>query len=198
VSIITGHYFNKHESGSPLVRLAVRRYRREIQRLVTRIHFDSALEVGSGEGYILSYIRLVRPDVYLVGSDITHQMVLVGRAQEKKARWCVARAENLPFVDQSFDLVLACEVLEHLTCPEAALMQARRVSRRFCIITTPNEPLWRLLNVVRGRYLRDGGNTPGHIQHWSARGISRLVSRYFQILHVSRVLPWTFVLARVR
>jgi hypothetical protein len=29
----------------------------------------------------------------------------------------------------------------------------------------PREPIWRIGNMARGRYLGDLGNTPGHIQH---------------------------------
>lgn len=191
----TGHYFNKHASRNPLVQLLVRRYRRFLQSLIKDLPIYSALEIGSGEGYILFYIHKARPDVRLIGSDLTIDMVKKARLQEPRAFWCVAKGEHLPFASKSFDLVLACEVLEHVSDPELVLSEMQRVSRGFCLITVPNEPLWRILNVLRAQYLRSWGNTPGHIQHWSAKGITRLVSKYFRILKVKKILPWTFVLA---
>lgn len=192
---ITGHYFNKHESRNPLVQVVVGRYRRNLQLLVKELPAYSALEIGSGEGYILSYIRKIRPDICLVGFDTTIDMVKQSRSREPQAYWCVAKAEHLPFASNSFDLVLACEVLEHVSVPELVLSEMRRVGIRFCLITVPNEPLWRILNILRARYLRNWGNTPGHVQHWSAKEIAKLVSRYFRILKVKKVLPWTFALA---
>jgi len=195
-SVITGHYFNKHQSNNPLVRLLVKRYRLVLQGFVRSLPIQSALEIGSGEGYILTYILEARPDIRLVGSDITPEIVYIGRARESRVMWCVARAEQLPFVDCSFDLLLACEVLEHVTVPDIVLSEMRRLCRKYCIISVPNEPIWRILNIARGRYISRWGNTPGHIQHWSRNGITRLVGQYFEIVEVRGVLPWTFVLAK--
>ena len=41
----------------------------------------------------------------------------------------------------------------------------RTVSAHASIV--PREPVWRVLNVARGRYVRWLGNPPGHIQHFS-------------------------------
>lgn len=195
---LTGHYFNKHESSNILIRAVVRRYRRMLELLVKDLPFHSALEIGSGEGYILSYIRCVRPEVYLVGSDISFDIVKKSRSRGFQFTWCVARGENLPFANKSFDLVIACEVLEHVFTPELVLSEMQRVSREFCIVSVPNEPLWRILNILRAQYIHDWGNTPGHIHHWSVKGITELISKYFLVLQVRTVLPWIFVLAAIR
>ena len=192
---LAGHYFNKHESKNLLIRAIVKRYRRTLELLVRDLPFHSGLEIGSGEGYILSYIRYVHPDVYLVGSDISIDIIKKSRSREFQSPWCVAKAENLPFVDKSFDLLIACEVLEHVPKPELALSEMQRVTREFCLVSVPNEPLWRILNILRAQYLHDWGNTPGHIQHWSVKGITELVSNYFRVVQVRTVLPWIFVLA---
>ena len=59
------------------------------------------------------------------------------------------------------------------TCPspEATLAEMARVARRHLLVSVPREPLWRGLNMARGAYLRDLGNTPGHVNHWSKRGV---------------------------
>ncbi|WP_207642472.1 hypothetical protein, partial [Desulfosporosinus sp. I2] len=66
------------------------------------------------------------------------------------------------------------------------------------ILSVPREPLWRILNLARGKYIPDLGNTPGHIQHWSKKSFLRLVNRYFDVLEVKSPLPWTMVLCRIR
>ena len=197
MQVITGHYFNKHRSANPLVRILVKRYQRALQHFARLLPVKSVLEVGSGEGYILTYIREAREDLYLVGSDIAFEIVQEARLREPIVDWCVAMGEFLPFADDSFDLVIACEVLEHVTEPRYVLQEMQRLSRGFCIITVPEEPLWRILNILRGQYLRNWGNTPGHIHHWSRKGIAQLVGEYFKIMQVLRVFPWIFVLAAV-
>jgi hypothetical protein len=86
-------------------------------------------------------------------------------------------------------------VLEHLDDPERGLAEVARVARRAVIVSTPREPLWRALNLARGAYLRDLGNTPGHVQHFSRRALERLVGRRLRVLERRSPLPWTVVLA---
>ena len=49
----------------------------------------------------------------------------------------------------------------------------------------------------RGRYLRDLGNTPGHMNHWTHRGFTKLVAEHFEVVDRATPLPWTMVLADV-
>ena len=77
--------------------------------------------------------------------------------------------EALSFADGEFDLVAATEVLEHVADPQAAVAEMARVARRWLLVSVPHEPLWRALNVARGAYLRELGNTPGHLNHWTRR-----------------------------
>ena len=99
------------------------------------------------------------------------------------------------------DLVVCCEVLEHLQDPRAALTRLEAAADRHLILSVPREPLWRALNVLRGAYLRDLGNTPGHVQHWSRRAFVRFVSAVstrFDIIDQCTPTPWTMLFCRRR
>ena len=62
----------------------------------------------------------------------------------------------------------------------------------------PREPLWRVLNLIRGRYPRDLGNTPGHLQHWSTPAFLALLQEHVEVIELCTPLPWTMALCRVR
>ncbi len=85
------------------------------------------------------------------------------------------RGDALPFADDEFDLAAAIEVLEHVPDPEPTVAEMARVAKRHLLVSVPHEPLWRMLNVARGAYVRDLGNTPGHVNHWSRRGFVRML-----------------------
>ena len=104
----------------------------------------------------------------------------------------------LPFPDDTFDLVLAIEVLEHVPDPDAALREVARVACADVLISVPREPMWRAANVARGKYWKALGNTPGHIQHWGKRSFADLVGRHLDVAAVRSPPPWTMVAARVR
>ena len=80
------------------------------------------LELGCGEGTLLS--ALTASNKYGIDPSI-HALV---RARKRSAADCaVARAEELPFPDSSFDLVIAVGVMEHFEKPDEATAEVRRV-----------------------------------------------------------------------
>jgi hypothetical protein len=64
-------------------------------------------------------------------------------------------------------------------------------------VSVPREPLWRALNVARGAYLAQLGNTPGHVNHWSKRAFVSLLGRYGEVVEARSPFPWTMLLVRV-
>ena len=109
----------------------------------------------------------------------------------------VEEATSLSFADDEFDMACAIEVLEHVPEPEATLAEMARVARSHLLVSVPREPLWRGLNMARGAYWRDLGNTPGHVNHWSKRGFVSLLSRYGTVDEARSPFPWTMLLVRV-
>ena len=72
-----------------------------------------------------------------------------------------------------------------------------RVSSSWILVSVPREPLWRGLNMARGAYWRDLGNTPGHLNHWSKREFAGLLRRYGEVVELRSPFPWTMALVRV-
>jgi 2-polyprenyl-3-methyl-5-hydroxy-6-metoxy-1,4-benzoquinol methylase len=155
---------------------------------------SSILDVGCGEGVVTQRIaRLAR--VTTVGVDLGDQIM--------RAEWRhragglltfeAGSAYDLPFDDGSFDCVCALEVLEHLERPQDALAEMARVAARTLLLSVPREPAWRIAHMLAGRDVRDLGNTPGHINHWSARAFKRFVSEHGTVTQVVRPFPWTVV-----
>ena len=62
----------------------------------------------------------------------------------------------------------------------------------------PFEPIWRVGNMARGRYFKQFGNTPGHVNHWNRWSFARDVGRYFDVVEVVSPMPWTMLKATVR
>jgi hypothetical protein len=83
--------------------------------------------------------------------------------------------------------------MEHLEQPQRALQALQRITTSDLILSVPREPLWRVLNLARGKYVPALGNTPGHLQHWSRRGFISLASRFFDVVEVVSPLPWTML-----
>ncbi|NDJ54799.1 MAG: class I SAM-dependent methyltransferase [Chloroflexi bacterium] len=187
----------KYNDQSAVARFANRRFFQTIQSITGDLSAASILDVGCGEGVPLQMTGIERGS-RIVGLDLDAPSVLTAQARLPQAHFLRANAEVLPFASASFDLVLCLETLEHVNHPARAITELARVSRRYALISTPNEPWWRIGNMARGKYWADWGNTPGHINHWSSGALRRLVDTQFEIIELRRVVLWTFILAERR
>ena len=103
----------------------------------------------------------------------------------------------LPPTADAAELVVCCEVLEHLDDPVRGLSVLRRLARPWLIVSVPREPLWRALNLARLSYVGALGNTPGHVNHWSQGAFLDFLAGSVQVVEVRSPLPWTMALCKV-
>lgn len=191
-----GNVVHKEATKNPIERRMVDGFAHALERSLPS-SARRVLEVGCGEGRQLRAIGRRFPSASLVGIDLP-DVELVEAWDDVESAMVQASALSLPFADKSFDLVLALEVLEHLPDPRQALQEIARVGSGVLVASVPWEPVWRLGNLARRRYVGALGNTPGHIQHFSRRGFLRLVAEHVEVESVARPVPWTMIRGRIR
>lgn len=193
----TGNIYDKYSSRNPIERRLVAGFFDALERSLPDEPPTSVLEVGVGEGEVSSRLRSRYRGASIVGVDLPDPD-LAADWRERGLAGLFADIGALPFPAGAFDLILAIEVLEHVPDPPKALAELARLGRGHLVLSVPHEPVWRLANMARGKYLGALGNTPGHVQHWSRRGFARLVASRFEVLAVRTPFPWTMVSARIR
>jgi len=184
----------KYHDRNPIVRFSNQRFLSTIALFLRSIHFNSLLDAGCGEGVVLASI-LDEFQMGYCGLDLDYDRVHFASMEMTGSMFVNGDAQRLPFSEGSFDLVLLLEVLEHVGDPERVLEEVHRVSGKYLLVSVPNEPWWRVGNMLRLKYLRDFGNTPEHINHWTVPGIRSLLSGRFHILSMRLPMLWTFILA---
>ena len=99
------------------------------------------LDAGCGDG-VLSFMLLER-GALVTGTDISEPNI--ARAEERakamgvadKIQFQVADSENLPFPNNSFDLVVSSHVLEHLPDFDKGLAEIFRVTKQRAVVAIP-------------------------------------------------------------
>jgi ubiquinone/menaquinone biosynthesis C-methylase UbiE len=195
-AVPTGNTYDKYASTNPIERRLMATFLARLQGSLPARAPSRILEVGIGEGEIAGRIAERYPAAFVAGIDLPDP-TLADQWTSRRVPAAFGDVAALPFPDRSFDLVLAIEVLEHVARPEAALREIVRVATGDVVLSVPREPLWRLANMARGKYLSAYGNTPGHIQHWSRRAFVGFVARRLDVTAVHSPTPWTMVAARV-
>jgi len=187
-------YQAKYRDSSFIVRYANSRFFQTIEMFAGSISPNKILDIGCGEGKVLEQLRASH-SAPSTGIDIDPTRICLAKSHSGDIPFAVGNAQELPYEDNSFDFVMILEVLEHVGDPDIVLREAFRVTSKFLLASVPNEPWWRIGNLARLKYIRDLGNTPEHINHWSVQSFKTLISEYFRIVRVETPVLWTFVLA---
>jgi ubiquinone/menaquinone biosynthesis C-methylase UbiE len=195
--VVVGNVFDKYGTRNPVYRWVVGGYFEQLSKLLPPSLPARVLEVGCGEGHIAGWMRRRYAAGSLIALDLAPGMLVEARARYPGVEFGCASASELPFADGQFDLVLFLEVLEHLPDPRQALTEARRVCAGQLVASVPREPVWQVLNLLRGAYWGRMGNTPGHLQHWSRASFLQLLQESWVVRRVASPLPWTLALCHL-
>ncbi len=194
---VAGNTYDKYETTNPIERRMMSGFFDAFDRMVDGLAPAVVVEVGAGEGVVTRRLAERFPDARVIGLDLP-EPEFVPHWAELGSPMLFGDATRLPFDDGTVDLIVGLEVLEHVVDPDRALAEIARVCDDTAVLSVPREPIWRIGNMARGRYLGQLGNTPGHINHWSAKAFERLIADRFELIDTARPLPWTMVRARPR
>jgi len=200
-AVPTGNTYDKYGSTNPVVRRLLSGFEQTLDELFTRATPSSLLDVGCGEGVLTVQWAQRLGTGRVVGIDLEDPSLRAdwaARGERANLEFRAMGAERLEFDDDEFDLVAATEVLEHVADAGRVLGEMARVARRWLIVSVPHEPFWRTLNLARGAYVRELGNTPGHLNHWTRRSFVRLLGRYGEVVETRSPFPWTMLLVGVQ
>lgn len=127
--------------------------------------------------------------ISITGLDINEKMLGYGKSKGYLSKTILFDLNKtpLPFEENSFDIIILSEVLEHLSSPKNLIIDVHRVLKKngLVIITVPLDnviSLWRVLFELncffRGHVLNENyyKNKCGHIQHFSIKSLSKLIT----------------------
>jgi 2-polyprenyl-3-methyl-5-hydroxy-6-metoxy-1,4-benzoquinol methylase len=187
--------FVKHINKNPLQKFLINNFFSSLISLIKPLGVKSILDAGCGEGFTMDKLLEEKIANRIEGIEYVEESVILGKKLYPNLIIKQANIYNLPYKDSSFDLVICTEVLEHLKEPEKALREVLRVSKKYLIISVPNEPFFILSNFLRGKNILRLGNDPGHINHWGLFGLKDFLKKNgLKIDEVRLPFPWTIVL----
>lgn len=181
----------KYQNTNRLQQYLLQRFLNKVGQMVADIPAQSVLDIGCAEGFVLNSLQEKYSHLQLTGIDVDQDAIARGRELFPRLHLQTGNGLQLDVPDNSYDLVLTLEIMEHLKQPELLLAEIRRVSKKHCLISVPHEPWFRLANLARGKNISRWGNDIEHINHWNPRSLPKLLrSNGFTIVEQQLPFPW--------
>ena len=190
--------YRKYTSQNPIQSFLINNFLRTIFQCLEGLKINKVFDAGCGEGFVLSEFKNRNIDCELEGMDCSEQALNTGRELFPYLSLKQGDIYHLPYEDNSFDLVLCTEVMEHLAEPDKVLSEIIRVSGKYCLFSVPNEPLFMMSNLIRGKNISRWGNDIDHVNHWSSGAFGKFVREKINVITVKKPFPWTVVLCEKR
>jgi 2-polyprenyl-3-methyl-5-hydroxy-6-metoxy-1,4-benzoquinol methylase len=192
--------FRKHTSDNPLQRALIDRFHARITSVVRDLNPQTLLDAGCGEGFVSEIFLRELPTLQVTGFDMLETSVKLAQLRNPRGTFSTGDIYNIDHPDNSFDVVVSFEVLEHLHEPDKALAELARVAKDYVVLSVPHEPFFCLANAARGKNLDQNpkGSDPDHRNFWSREGFGQFVERELDVVRLTGSLPWTIVVGRVR
>ncbi len=113
------------------------------ESILPNLNHLKVLEVGCGRGVFCQYLKNQYPNADITGVDFSEKAIEIASLRNKQKNdinFRVENAESLTFENDSFDIVISCETLEHVSRPHLMVKELYRVLKYNgeCILTTEN------------------------------------------------------------
>ena len=169
----------KYLSNKPLMRFLNNKLKRDIILTLKNLNLNikNILDIGCGEGFITSEVAKNFPKTKITAIDPKEQYLNYAKKFNNLPNIRYEKKDLSYKFNRKFDLVIITEVLEHLPNPEESLKKTKRLSKKFILITVPNEPFFRIGNLLALKYAKRLGNTPGHLHNWSKNQLYKILTK---------------------
>lgn len=101
--------------------------------------FETIIDIGCGDGYVLHCIEKKYRNKKLYGLDLSEGRIKTTCTNVPTTHLIRSDVHHLPFPDNSFDVVICSELLEHIEEYTKTIDELIRISKKTVILTVPNE-----------------------------------------------------------
>lgn len=133
-----------------------------INSIYRRFEKPKILDIGCGQGHITTKIKEKFPDSQIFGID--HSLTGINDAVKNclGCQFAVADAYQMPFTDDSFEIIVCNNMWEHIHAPTQLLGEVKRLLKKegYFIMSTPNR--FKFANILRVLRGKETGKIPKH------------------------------------
>lgn len=148
------HMEKLYNSKNPLIKYIHLGKLKKVIDLIPKKKNIKILDAGCGEGHLLFEVsKLIDSSNKLYGTDILDVALEKAKERVKGGSFSLQNLESLNFKNNSFDVIMCTDVIEHIPNYKKVLSELKRVLKEdgTLIISFPNETLWTISRFFLGR-----------------------------------------------
>ena len=172
---------------------------KQLRKIAKKNPKFSLLEVGTGSGFLLTFLESEFPDSKLTGVEYDSRLVTLSQSKIKNSRIIQGNAESFDLMGEKFDIIVSLQVIEHLYNPDLMIdcVIKHLNPDGIFVLTTPN------LECISEKYMNQKwhGYRPDHVSlktytDWKSfieeRGFSSIYcgSTFFSGIPILNKLPF--------
>jgi ubiquinone/menaquinone biosynthesis C-methylase UbiE len=184
----------KYTSQNPLLRWAIKKFYSDLYSLIVNLRVKKMLDVGCGEGFVTNFVKNANKSIRIDGLDVDRKKIMYAKKRFSQINFKVGSVYSIPKPDSSYDLVVATEVLEHLSDPPRAIKEMKRVSSKYLLFSVPRQPHFRIASILRLRYLERWGEHPEHLHSWTRNELESFLSKFVKVRKIKNSTFWVLAL----
>jgi ubiquinone/menaquinone biosynthesis C-methylase UbiE len=185
------------KSKNPVSKFFLNNFLNTVVKTTRPLNIENVVDVGCGDGILLARLKKEKIGKDWEGIDNDSGLVELANKVRPNLKITTGDIYKLPFKSNSFDLVVCTEVLERLENPKKAYRELLRVSKKYVLLSVPNEPFFTIQRIGRLKNLLQFGAHPGYINRWTIPGFTKFVKvRDVKIVTRKFPLPRTMIIVK--
>ena len=151
---------------------------RSLLEVMPNDKFNSVLEVGSGSALVLKGIAGAVSAEKKISSDLSVSMLCAAKVELPEAILVRANADRLPFRESSIDLVILCDILEHVEDVPLVLKETKRIAKNIAFKIPLEKCLMiELQGIIRKKKSHGFGyHQSGHLYAWNINDVLSILA----------------------
>lgn len=124
---------------------------KRIRKIVQKNQEFSLLEIGTGSGFLISFLESEFPKAKFTGLEYDSRLVTMSQNKSKNATIIQGNAEKFDLNGEKFDVIVSLQVIEHLYNPDLMIDCVKKHLNQngIFILTTPN------LECISAKYMKN-------------------------------------------
>lgn len=170
-------YYDKGLSNNLFQKIWHKHKMNVLKNILPKGRVNKIIDIGCASGIITNYLTSIYPQADIVGMDVYQEIIRYAKTKHPNIKFIVGDAHKIPFSNDSYDLVLCYETIEHVINPMVVLHEIKRLVKKDGVVIIAMDSgnllfrlIWFIWERTKGKVWRNA-----HLHPFSQNCLEQLI-----------------------